>query len=92
MASKRRWRPRGEWPRTGEFRSGQRAHLPPGVLGPHVIKQSNQECEDLLAHWAELFSTWSDILKKQVGPEWKSRCRRRRRTCRSRRRPNRSRR
>ena len=62
-----------EWPRhDGEFRSGQRAHLLPGVLSARMwIKQSNQECEDLLAHWAEPFSTWSDILKTQVGPEWK---------------------
>ncbi len=62
----------GEWPRhEGEFRSGQRAHLLPGVLSARMwIKQSNQECEDLLAHWAEPFSTWSDILKQQVGPEW----------------------
>jgi mannosylglycerate hydrolase len=62
-----------EWPRhEGEFRSGQRAHLLPGVLSARMwIKQSNQECEDLLAHWAEPFSTWSDILKTHVGPEWK---------------------
>jgi mannosylglycerate hydrolase len=61
-----------EWPRhDGEFRSGQRAHLLPGVLSARMwIKQSNQECEDLLAHWAEPFSTWADIVKKQVGPEW----------------------
>ena len=56
----------GEWPRhEGEFRSGQRAHLLPGVLSARMwIKQSNQECEDLLAHWAEPFSTWSDILQE----------------------------
>ena len=62
-----------DWPRhMGEFRSGQRAHLLPGVLSARMwIKQRNQECEDLLAHWAEPFSTWADILKKQVGPEWK---------------------
>lgn len=62
-----------DWPRhLGEFRSGQRAHLLPGVLSARVwIKQRNQHCEDLLAHWAEPFSAWTDILKKQVGPEWK---------------------
>ena len=61
-----------EWPvHDGEFRSGQRAHLLPGVLSARMwIKQSNQECEDLLAHWAEPFSTWAGILKKQAGPEW----------------------
>ncbi len=62
-----------EWPRhLGEFRSGQRAHLLPGVLSARMwIKQRNQECEDLLAHWAEPFSTWADMMKKEVGPEWK---------------------
>ena len=62
-----------EWPvHMGEFRSGQRAHLLPGVLSARMwIKQQNQECEDLLTHWAEPFSTWADILKKQVGPEWR---------------------
>lgn len=61
-----------EWPRhEGEFRSGQRAHLLPGVLSARMwIKQANQECEDLLAHWAEPFSVWADMLKTQVGPEW----------------------
>jgi mannosylglycerate hydrolase len=61
-----------EWPvHMGEFRSGQRAHLLPGVLSARMwIKQQNQECEDLLAHWAEPFSTWADILKQQAGPEW----------------------
>jgi alpha-mannosidase len=63
----------GEWPHVdGEMRSGQRAHLLPGVLSARMwIKQANQECEDLLAHWAEPFSTWSDVLKKQAGPEWR---------------------
>jgi len=56
----------------GEFRSGQRAHLLPGVLSARMwIKQANQECEDLLAHWAEPFSAWMDRLRKQMPPEWK---------------------
>ena len=61
-----------EWPRHfGEFRSGQRAHLLPGVLSARMwIKQQNQECEDLLTHWAEPFSVWADALKNDVGPEW----------------------
>ncbi len=61
-----------EWPvHTGEFRSGQRAHLLPGVLSARMwIKQQNQLCEDLLTHWAEPFATWADIAKKQAGPEW----------------------
>jgi len=61
-----------DWPvHDGEFRSGQRAHLLPGVISARMwIKQQNQECEDLLAHWAEPFSAWADILRKQAGPEW----------------------
>jgi len=62
-----------EWPvHEGEFRSGQRAHLLPGVLSARMwIKQQNQACEDLLAHWAEPYSAWADILKREVGPEWR---------------------
>ena len=61
-----------DWPHhLGEFRSGQRAHLLPGVLSARIwIKQQNQACEDLLAHWAEPFSVWADALKQDVGPEW----------------------
>jgi len=56
----------------GEFRSGQRAHLLPGVLSARMwIKQSNQLCEDLLAHWAEPFSIWADALRREMPPEWK---------------------
>jgi alpha-mannosidase len=63
----------GEWPvHEGEFRSGQRAHLLPGVLSARMwIKQRNQACEDLLAHWAEPFSAWADLLRKQAPQEWK---------------------
>jgi alpha-mannosidase len=62
-----------DWPHhLGEFRSGQRAHLLPGVLSARIwIKQQNQACEDLLAHWAEPFSLWADSLKRDVGPEWR---------------------
>jgi alpha-mannosidase len=62
-----------EWPRhVGEFRSGERAHLLPGVLSARMwIKQQNQECEDLLAHWAEPFSTWAEALKREIGGEWR---------------------
>lgn len=64
---------KGAWPsHTGEFRSGQRAHLLPGVLSARMwIKQQNQECEDLLAHWAEPFSIWADTLSRDAGPEWR---------------------
>jgi alpha-mannosidase len=62
-----------EWPRHhGEMRSGQRAHLLPGVLSARIwIKQQNQLCEDLLAHWAEPFTTWADIAKSGVSGEWR---------------------
>ncbi len=56
----------------GEFRSGERAHLLPGVISARMwIKQENQACEDLLAHWAEPFSTWAESLKRDIGGEWK---------------------
>ncbi|MBF6600452.1 MAG: hypothetical protein IVW36_08080 [Dehalococcoidia bacterium] len=63
----------GDWPRhKGEFRSGARAHLLPGVLSARMwIKQENQACEDLLAHWAEPFSTWAEILQREMGDEWR---------------------
>ena len=62
-----------DWPtHTGEFRSGKRAHLLPGVISARMwIKQQNQACEDLLTHWAEPFATWADILRKRAGPEWR---------------------
>lgn len=56
----------------GEFRSGQRAHLLPGVLSARMwIKQRNQRCEDLLALWAEPFATWMALLRRRIPPEWK---------------------
>ena len=63
----------GAWPRyQGEFRSGQRAHVIPGTLSARMwIKQRNQECEDLLARWAEPLSLWSDLLRKRLGDEWR---------------------
>ncbi len=55
----------------GEFRSGQRAHLLPGVLSARMwIKQRNQRCEDLLALWAEPLSTWMSLLRRRLPPEW----------------------
>jgi mannosylglycerate hydrolase len=63
----------GAWRRyRGEFRSGRRAHLLPGVLSARMwIKQRNQECEDLLARWAEPLSVWSALLRKRLGEEWR---------------------
>jgi hypothetical protein len=63
----------GAWPRyQGEFRSGQRAEVVPGTLSTRMwIKQRNQECEDLLARWAEPLSLWSDLVRKRLGEEWR---------------------
>ncbi len=56
----------------GEFRSGQRAHLLPGVLSARMwIKQRNQRCEDLLTLWAEPLATWMGLLRRRIPPEWK---------------------
>jgi alpha-mannosidase len=63
----------GAWTRyRGEFRSGQRAHLLPGTLSARMwIKQRNQECEDLLARWAEPLSLWSALLRGRLGEGWR---------------------
>ncbi len=54
----------------GEFRSGQRAHVLPGVLSSRMwIKQENQACEDLLLRWAEPFSAWAHLLRRRHGDE-----------------------
>jgi len=56
----------------GEFRSGQRAHLLPGVASARMwIKQRNQRCEDLLTAWAEPFSVWASVLAQRMGSEWR---------------------
>ena len=48
----------------GEFRSSQRSHVLAGVLSARIwIKQRYQECEDLLARWAEPFSAWAYLLQ-----------------------------
>jgi mannosylglycerate hydrolase len=63
----------GAWPRhKGEFRDSKRAHALPGVLSARVwIKQSNQECEDLLSRWAEPLSVWSALLHQRLGDAWR---------------------
>ena len=55
------------WPCVeGEFRSGQRAFVLPGVTSARMwIKQRNQECEDLLLRWAEPFSVWANLLRRR---------------------------
>lgn len=48
----------------GEFRSASRSHVLPGVLSARMwIKQRYQECEDLLARWAEPLATWASLLQ-----------------------------
>ena len=59
----------GSWLRwQGELRSGQRAHVLPGVISTRMwIKQENQACEDLLLRWAEPFSAWAHLLRRRNG-------------------------
>jgi alpha-mannosidase len=63
----------GAWPRyRGEFRSARCSPLLPGVLSTRMwIKRRNQECEDLLARWAEPLSVWSALLRKRLDEGWR---------------------
>lgn len=55
----------------GEMRSGRRSHVLPGTISARMwIKQRNQQCEDLLAHWAEPFSIWANLLRRRLGSAW----------------------
>ena len=57
--------------RSGEFRSGQRAHLLPGVLSARMwIKQATFANEQLLTRWAEPLTLWSGSLRQQLGEAW----------------------
>ncbi|HEV2459700.1 MAG TPA: glycoside hydrolase family 38 C-terminal domain-containing protein, partial [Ktedonobacterales bacterium] len=48
---------------SGEMRSGQRAHLLPGVLSTRMwLKQRNAEGEALLTRWAEPSTAWAAVL------------------------------
>ena len=48
----------------GEFRSSQRSHVLAGVLSARMwIKQRYQECEDLLARYAEPLAAWAHLLR-----------------------------
>jgi mannosylglycerate hydrolase len=56
----------------GELRSSQRIHLLPGTVSARMwVKQRNQQCEDLLARWTEPFSTWSGLLRRRLGRQWR---------------------
>jgi alpha-mannosidase len=58
--------------RRGEFRSGQRAHLLPGVLSARMwIKQRTFDCEQLLTRWAEPLTLWSELLRDRLGEAWR---------------------
>ncbi len=57
--------------RRGEFRSGQQAHLLPGVLSARMwIKQRTFACEQLLTRWAEPLALWSELLRARLGEAW----------------------
>lgn len=50
----------------GELRSSARSHVLAGVLSARMwIKQRYQECEDLLARWAEPLSAWAHLLRQE---------------------------
>src|SRR3990170_4568496 len=54
----------------GEFRSSERSHVLAGVLSTRMwIKQRYQECEDLLARYAEPPAAWAHLLRAQNGDE-----------------------
>ncbi len=58
--------------RRGEFRSGQRAHLLPGILSARMwIKQRTFDCEQLLTRWAEPLTLWTDLLRQRLGEGWR---------------------
>jgi mannosylglycerate hydrolase len=57
--------------RRHEFRSGQLAHVLPGVLSARVwIKQRTFDCEQVLARWAEPLTLWADQLRARIGENW----------------------
>ncbi|MCH8066243.1 MAG: hypothetical protein IIC90_10545 [Chloroflexi bacterium] len=58
--------------RRGEFRSGQRAHLLPGVLSARMwIKQRTFGSEQLLTRWAEPLTLWAGLLRQRLGEAWR---------------------
>ncbi|MEX0785301.1 MAG: glycosyl hydrolase-related protein [Dehalococcoidia bacterium] len=61
----------GLYRHVGEFRSGQRAHLLPGVTSARMwIKQRTFDCEQLLTRWAEPLTLWSETLRARLGEAW----------------------
>ncbi|MDP2675963.1 MAG: glycoside hydrolase family 38 C-terminal domain-containing protein [Dehalococcoidia bacterium] len=52
----------------GEFRSSARSHVLIGVLSARIwLKQRYQECEDLLARYAEPLAAWAHLLRDANG-------------------------
>ena len=50
----------------GEFRNSRRSHILPGVLSTRMwLKQRYQECEDLLARYAEPAAVWRTLLERR---------------------------
>ncbi|HEU4758377.1 MAG TPA: hypothetical protein VFT91_00185, partial [Dehalococcoidia bacterium] len=54
----------------GEFRSSARSNILPGVLSARMwLKQRYQECEDLLARYAEPLAAWAHLLRSANGAD-----------------------
>ncbi len=54
----------------GEFRSSARSNILPGVLSARMwLKQCYQECEDLLARYAEPAAAWGHLLPQSNGAD-----------------------
>lgn len=54
----------------GEFRNSKRSNILPGVLTTRMwLKQRYQECEDLLARYAEPAAAWRALLERRLGAD-----------------------
>lgn len=52
----------------GEFRDSSRSNILPGVLSTRMwLKQRYQQCEDLLARYAEPAAAWAHLLRREDG-------------------------
>jgi len=54
----------------GEFRNSKRSNILPGVLTTRMwLKQRYQECEDLLARYAEPLVAWRALVERRLGAD-----------------------
>ncbi len=54
----------------GEFRNSKRSNILPGVLSTRMwLKQRYQECEDLLARYAEPAAAWRALIERRLGAD-----------------------